>query len=78
MTDIELRLFYFKEFKMLRDDFYDRIIATLGENDLNMLSNSQATELMTEYKNLLKRKGGQLDEISYNDIIFIWDKLHKY
>jgi|TARA_B110000305_G_C18956518_1_gene410727 hypothetical protein len=78
MTDIELRLFYFKEFKMLRDAFYDRIIATLGENDLNMLSNSQATELMTEYKNLLKRKGGQLDEISYKDIIFIWDKLHKY
>ena len=78
MTDIELRLFYFKEFKMLRDAFYDRIIATLGENDLNMLSNSQATELMTEYKNLLKRKGGQLDEISYKDIIVIWDKLHKY
>ena len=78
MTDIELRLFYFKEFKMLRDAFYDRIIATIGENDLNMLSNSQATELMTEYKNLLKRKGGQLDEISYKDIIFIWDKLHKY
>jgi hypothetical protein len=78
MTDIELRLFYFKEFKMLRDAFYDRIIATLGENDLNMLSNSQATELMTEYKSLLKRKGGQLDEISYKDIIVIWDKLHKY
>tara|TARA_B110000116_G_C16503512_1_gene432349 strand:+ start:415 stop:651 length:237 start_codon:yes stop_codon:yes gene_type:complete len=78
MTDIELRLFYFKEFKMLRDAFYDRIIAAIGENDLNMLSNSQATELMTEYKNLLKRKGGQLDEISYKDIIFIWDKLHKY
>ena len=78
MTDIELRLFYFKEFKMLRDAFYDRIIAAIGENDLNMLSNSQATELMTEYKSLLKRKGGQLDEISYKDIIFIWDKLHKY
>ena len=78
MTDIELRLFYFKEFKMLRDAFYDRIIATIGENDLNMLSNSQATELMTEYKSLLKRKGGQLDEISYKDIIVIWDKLHKY
>ena len=78
MTDIELRLFYFKEFKMLRDAFYDRIIATLGENDLNMLSNSQATELMTEYKNLLKRKGGQLDEISYKDIIFIWANFHKY
>ena len=78
MTDIELRLFYFKEFKMLRDAFYDRIIATLGENDLNMLSNSQATELMTEYKSLLKRKGGQLNEISYKDIIVIWDKLHKY
>ena len=63
---------------MLRDAFYDRIIAAIGENDLNMLSNSQATELMTEYKSLLKRKGGQLDEISYKDIIVIWDKLHKY
>jgi hypothetical protein len=63
---------------MLTDAFYERIVSTIGENDLNMLSNSQATELMTEYKNLLKRKGGQLDEISYKDIIFIWDKLHKY
>jgi DNA integrity scanning protein DisA with diadenylate cyclase activity len=42
-----------------------------------MLSNSQATDLMNQYKKLLKRNNGQLDEISYEDIIVVWDKLKK-
>ena len=62
---------------MLRDAFYDRIIATLGENDLNMLSNNQVAELIKRYEKLLKQKNGQLDEISYDDIIAVWDKLQK-
>ena len=36
---------------MLTDAFYERIRVTIGENDLNMLSNSQAADLMKEYKN---------------------------
>ena len=77
MTDIEPRLFYFKEVKMLTDAFNERIRVTIGESDLNTLSNNQATELMKRYEKLLKQKNGQLDEISYDDIIAVWDKLQK-
>jgi len=75
MTDIEPRLFYFKEVKMLTDAFNERIRVTIGESDLNTLSNNQATELMKQFEKLLKQKNGQLDEISYDDIIAVWDKL---
>jgi recombinational DNA repair ATPase RecF len=77
MTDIEPRLFYFKEVKMLTDAFNERIRVTIGENDLNMLSNNQVAELIKRYEKLLKQKNGQLDEISYEDIIAVWDKLQK-
>mgnify|MGYP000673845472 CR=1 FL=1 len=77
MTDIEPRLFYFKEVKMLTDAFNERIRVTIGESDLNTLSNNQATELMKQFEKLLKQKNGQLDEISYDDIIAVWDKLQK-
>jgi hypothetical protein len=77
MTDIEPRLFYFLEVKMLTDAFYERIRVTIGENDLNMLSNNQVAELIKRYEKLLKQKNGQLDEISYDDIIAVWDKLQK-
>jgi hypothetical protein len=77
MTDIEPRLFYFKEVKMLTDAFNERIRVTIGESDLNTLSNNQANELMKQFEKLLKQKNGQLDEISYDDIIAVWDKLQK-
>lgn len=62
---------------MLTDAFYERIRVTIGENDLNMLSNNQVAELIKRYEKLLKQKNGQLDEISYEDIIAVWDKLQK-
>ncbi|MDA9099733.1 hypothetical protein N9P15_04765 [Planktomarina sp.] len=60
---------------MLTDAFNERIRVTIGESDLNTLSNNQATELMKQFEKLLKQKNGQLDEISYDDIIAVWDKL---
>ncbi|MDC1249697.1 hypothetical protein N8Z77_05940 [Planktomarina sp.] len=62
---------------MLTDAFNERIRVTIGENDLNMLSNNQVAELIKRYEKLLKQKNGQLDEISYDDIIAVWDKLQK-
>ena len=62
---------------MLTDAFYERIRVTIGENDLNMLSNNQVAELIKRYEKLIKQKNGQLDEISYDDIIAVWDKLQK-
>ena len=58
---------------MLTNAFYERILGTIGENDLNMLSDNEAAELMKQYKKLLSRKKGDLTEITYDDIIDIWD-----
>jgi hypothetical protein len=58
---------------MLTNAFYERILGTIGENDLNMLSDTEAAQLMKQYKKLLNQKKGDLDEISYNDIIDVWD-----
>ena len=58
---------------MLTNAFYERILGTIGENDLNMLSDSEAAELMKQYKKLLSRKKGDLTEITYDDIIDTWD-----
>tara|TARA_B100000780_G_scaffold180129_1_gene126309 strand:- start:2729 stop:2911 length:183 start_codon:yes stop_codon:yes gene_type:complete len=60
---------------MLPNSFYERIINAIGENDLNMLSAEQASNLTKKFEKLLKQKNGQLDEISYEDIVAVWDKL---
>ena len=58
---------------MLTNAFYERILAVIDENDLNMLSAAQSTDLMKKYKKLLNEKNGDLDEISYEDIVNVWD-----
>ena len=58
---------------MLTNAFYERILAVIDENDLNMLSIAQSTDLMKRYKKLLNEKNGDLDEISYEDIVNVWD-----
>lgn len=57
---------------MLTNAFYERILAVIDENDLNMLSAAQSTDLMKRYKKLLNEKNGDLDEISYEDIVNVW------
>mgnify|MGYP001407620300 CR=1 FL=1 len=57
---------------MLTNAFYERILAVIDENDLNMLSAAQSTDLMKKYKKLLNEKNGDLDEISYEDIVNVW------
>ena len=58
---------------MLTNAFYERILGTIGENELNMLSDSESTALLKQYKKLLNKKNGDLDEISYDDIINVWN-----
>ena len=71
----EPRCIFVKETNMLPNSFYERIINAIGENDLNMLSDKQVCDLTKQYEKLLKQKNGQLDEITYEDILAIWDKL---
>ena len=60
---------------MLSTAFYERIIGVIGEENLRGLTASQESDLMKRYKKLLNKKGGNLDEISYDDIFEVWMKV---
>ena len=60
---------------MLSAAFYERIIGVIGEENLRGLTASQESDLIKRYKKLLNKKGGDLDEISYDDIFEIWMKV---
>ena len=60
---------------MLSTAFYERIIGVIGEENLRGLTASQESDLIKRYKKLLNKKGGDLDEISYDDIFEIWMKV---
>ena len=60
---------------MLSTAYYERIIGTIGEENLRGLTASQESDLMKKYKKLLNKKGGDLDEISYDDIFEVWMKV---
>ena len=57
---------------MLSAAFYERIIGAIGEENLSGLSASQEAILIKKYKALLNKKGGDLDEITYDDLFEVW------
>ena len=52
--------------------FYERIIGAIGEENLRGLTANQESDLIKKYDKLLNKKGGDLDEISYDDIVEVW------
>ena len=60
---------------MLSTAFYERIIGAIGEENLRGLTASQESDLMKRYKKIKNKKGGDLDEISYDDIFEVWVKV---
>ena len=72
---IEHTHFYIGNIKMLSTAFYERIIGAIGEENLRGLTASQESNLIKRYNKLLNKKGGNLDEISYDDIIEVWMKV---
>ena len=60
---------------MLSTAFYERIIGAIGEENLRGLTASQESNLIKRYNKLFNKKGGNLDEISYDDIIEVWMKV---
>jgi hypothetical protein len=57
---------------MLSAAFYERISGVIGEENLRDLPTRQETDLKKKYKKLLDKKGGDLDEISFDDIFEVW------
>ena len=60
---------------MLSTAFYERIVGAIGEENLRGLTASQESNLIKRYNKLLNKKGGDLDEISYDDIFEVWVKV---
>ena len=69
---LSLITFKTEEINMLSAAFYERIIGAIGEENLSGLSASQEATLIRRYKALLNKKGGDLDEITYDDLFEVW------
>jgi len=69
---LSIVIFHIGNIKMLSTAFYERIIGAIGEENLRGLTASQESNLLKRYNKLLNKKGGELDEISYDDIIEVW------
>ena len=69
---LSIVIFHIGKIKMLSTAFYERIIGAIGEENLRGLTASQESNLLKRYNKLLNKKGGELDEISYDDIIEVW------
>ena len=69
---LSLITFKTEEINMLSAAFYERIIGAIGEENLSGLSASQEATLIRKYKALLNKKGGDLDEITYDDLFEVW------
>ena len=69
---LSLITFKTEEINMLSAAFYERIIGAIGEENLSGLSASQDATLIKKYKALLNKKGGDLDEITYDDLFEVW------
>ena len=69
---LRLVVSYIGDILMLSTAFYERIIGVIGEENLRSLTTNQETDLKKKYKKLLDKKGGDLDEISFDDIFEVW------
>jgi|TARA_B110000503_G_C6803468_1_gene272073 hypothetical protein len=69
---LSIVIFHIGNIKMLSTAFYERIVGAIGEENLRGLTASQESNLIKRYNKLLNKKGGDLDEISYDDIIEVW------
>jgi hypothetical protein len=69
---LSIVIFHIGNIKMLSTAFYERIVGAIGEENLRGLTASQESNLIKRYNKLLNKKGGELDEISYDDIIEVW------
>jgi len=69
---LSIVIFQIGNIKMLSTAFYERIVGAIGEENLRGLTASQESNLIKRYNKLLNKKGGDLDEISYDDIIEVW------
>ena len=61
---------------MLSESYYERIFSVMGKDNLKNLSPSQEAILMKSFEKLLKKKDGDLGEVTPDEIIEVWLRHH--
>ncbi len=61
------------EGETLGHKIYEKLSNTISQSALNNLSNTQVEALEEELSKLVQVKNGDIDEISYDDLLFVWE-----
>ena len=58
---------------MLSHKLYEKLSNIISQSALNNLSNTQVEALEEELSKLVQEKNGDIDEISYDDLLTAWE-----
>ncbi len=58
---------------MLSHEIYEKLSNIVSQSALNSLSDTQFEALEEELSKLVQEKSGDIDEISYDDLLVTWE-----
>ena len=58
---------------MLSHEIYEKLSNIISQSALNSLSDTQVEALEEELSKLVQEKSGDIDEISYDDLLIAWE-----
>ena len=58
---------------MLSHKIYEKLSNIISQSTLNSLSDTQVEALEEELSKLVQKKNGDIDEISYDDLLLSWE-----
>ena len=61
------------EGEMLSHEIYEKLSNIISQSALNSLSDTQVEALEEELSKLVQEKSGDIDEITYEDLLVAWE-----
>ena len=58
---------------MLSHEIYEKLSNIISQSALNSLSDTQVEALEEELSKLVQKKNGDINEISYDDLLVAWE-----
>ena len=58
---------------MLSHEIYEKLSKLISQSALNSLSDTQVEALEEELSKLVQEKSGDIDEITYEDLLVAWE-----
>ena len=62
---------------MLSHEIYEKLSNVISQSALNNLSDTQVEALEEELRKLVQEKSGDIDEISYDDLLVAWENANR-